>query len=63
MNIFESSLCQIIHYISVVRMTIEKIATLEDGETWKETEYDLQKNLIYEYDFIQERIEYWQSGE
>ena len=44
-------------------MKIEKIATLEDGETWKETEYDLQKNLIYEYDFIQERIEYWQSGE
>lgn len=35
---------------------IEKIAILEDGETWKEIEFDLDGNLIYEYDFIQERI-------
>lgn len=36
---------------------IERIAVLKDGETWKELEFDLEKKLIYEYDFIQERIE------
>jgi antitoxin component YwqK of YwqJK toxin-antitoxin module len=37
---------------------IEKIAVLEDGEIWKEMEFDLHKKLIYKYDFINERIEY-----